>query len=211
MPAGLRSCFQSSPSIEGSIRGRSRNQVLADLSAELLVPPAAKHTGRQQIWKPGGPQAVNSELSAFPDSLSSSTRGQVTHRFILHTPSTCPNSFSVSYRTSNPGNGNEAGCPPGSLTYNCVLFLVPKVAQSQTTGALSRWVQAKYHQDMGNCKMDIFFFSAVLTFMQEESWSQQALAGFRAYQNVVCLEELGARAVAALHFPAAPAMPILSL
>lgn len=37
-----------------------------------------------------------------------------------------------------------------------------------------------------------------------------ALAGFRAYENVFCLEELGARAAAALRFPAVPPVPTLS-
>lgn len=46
----------------------------------------------------------------------------------------------------------------------------------------------------------------MLASMKEESWSPQALAGFRAYENVFCLEALGARTVAALCFPAIPAM-----
>lgn len=46
--------------------------------------------------------------------------------------------------------------------------------------------------------------------MEDVSWSHQALAVFRAYGNVFCLEELGARTVAALCFPAIPPMPILS-
>lgn len=50
----------------------------------------------------------------------------------------------------------------------------------------------------------------MLISMKDESWSHQALAGFRACENVFCLEELGAKIVAALCFPAIPPMPILS-